>query len=675
MRINRGATRYAYVDRRNGSAVTIVDRGGATAPLGAGQDPRWAGVMELWYRPQAGGLLQLARLTDQGWVVASYVGRVSGNSLAAAISTTTAVHRTDPLRVIENGVTDLPGLAWPVYSDSGTILAALAPDQPRDRMQSVVCIEAAFGRRTVFEGAVSEGTQASDFRMAGTSLCFKEADGHVYGVVDLANRTQTPDMLARPAEGVAHACPVYVAGRGLYVLHIRDNGRNGGTICLGTWASMKAGQPMGWILGESAGGGYEHDARPDGEAEVYAAWLQPDGSPASRVVNLTAAMVSLGRPALPASHASPTSGPKALGYNFDFGRYGDHPGLAANCTVIERQMFASSEGNAFVYPPDTDARLCGAIASETGFVGVDAIGLAGLDWARVRGVWVHEPGDARQARQMVDDARRRMAQAGRQPRPVLVVLRADMATDPQFGRIGDALVPELYFAEPEAAWDEQVAVSRARVAAICAAFPTDPIYLYVQAYDRNGRASWKARPDMLEALQHAANLELARTQVFGLFWFAYARPGGVLAYPQLGAWHAAQAAATVAPPLPVDPPVDPVDPPDPPAEDTMTHDDIKRYIAALDNTLLFGAVKRFHDEVVLPRDRPLDGAIKSAAWTAGDLDFWTGDVFTGGANGFFVRAYVPEFIIAMDKGRTAAQASGDGFDAAKNAYLDAVNPQ
>jgi hypothetical protein len=53
---------------------------------------------------------------------------------------------------------------------------------------------------------------------------------------------------------------------------------------------------------------------------------------------------------------------------------------------------------------------------------------------------------------------------------------------------------------------------------------------------------------------------------------------------------------------------------------------------------------------------------------------WTGDVVTGGANGYFVRAYVSEYLIAMHKGRTAAQASGDGYDAAFAAYTKVVNP-
>ena len=43
----------------------------------------------------------------------------------------------------------------------------------------------------------------------------------------------------------------------------------------------------------------------------------------------------------------------------------------------------------------------------------------------------------------------------------------------------------------------------------------------------------------------------------------------------------------------------------------MTAADIRRYVGALTDDLVFGALQRFHDEV-LPRDRPKDGVIKAA---------------------------------------------------------------
>ena len=53
---------------------------------------------------------------------------------------------------------------------------------------------------------------------------------------------------------------------------------------------------------------------------------------------------------------------------------------------------------------------------------------------------------------------------------------------------------------------------------------------------------------------------------------------------------------------------------------------------------------------------------------------WTGDVFTGGANGYFVRAYVSEYPIARDAGQNPLDSSVAGFEAAKQAYTNLVNP-
>jgi len=157
---------------------------------------------------------------------------------------------------------------------------------------------------------------------------------------------------------------------------------------------------------------------------------------------------------------------------------------------------------------------------------------------------------------------------------------------------------------------------------------------------------------------------------------AWLTPEGTLATALV---NVAAPPVSLAPGAPIDPPIEPpIEPPDPPidpptTEPDMTAADIRRYVAELGNDLLFGAVQRYHGDV-LPRDRPMDGAIKSAAWTEGDPDFWTGDVTTGGANGFFCRSYVSEYLIARDAGRSAAQASGDGYDAAIKAYNHAVNP-
>jgi hypothetical protein len=108
--------------------------------------------------------------------------------------------------------------------------------------------------------------------------------------------------------------------------------------------------------------------------------------------------------------------------------------------------------------------------------------------------------------------------------------------------------------------------------------------------------------------------------------------------------------------------------PEQPQEPDMTASDIRRYVNELSDEYLFGAVKRFHDEVVLERDRPKDSIITAADGS----DMWTGDVTTGGANGYFVRSYIIEYLINRDVGKNSLDASVAGFEAAKRSYQQAV---
>ena len=160
-------------------------------------------------------------------------------------------------------------------------------------------------------------------------------------------------------------------------------------------------------------------------------------------------------------------------------------------------------------------------------------------------------------------------------------------------------------------------------------------------------------------------------------YVAYLTPAGTFALTSIDPAAPLQDLTAPVPPEPPEPGPEPPEPPDPtppeppipPAGDDMTAADIRRYVGALTDDLVFGALQRYHDEV-LPRDRPKDSIIPAAD----DGELWTGDVVTGGANGYLLRAYVSEAIIAMHQGRTPAQASGDGYDAAFKAYTNVVNP-
>lgn len=372
------------------------------------------------------------------------------------------------------------------------------------------------------------------------------------------------------------------------------------------------------------------------------------------------------------------SGPKALGYFF--GRDSKYGTFAPSetCAVLPLDAWEDGDGS---LPADVGTRLCDVLRTVgVGVVSNTAVTYAAPAWSHVVGVlaghqegvvWAHEPDSREQAALWVAETRNQMRAAGLPLRPTVTVLREDRATDSAFIGVADALAPEIYFRTPQDSYESQLAVARTRIAAVCTALSPSPLYLCIQAFDRiAGGTQWRDKPWALEAIQQAANEAMTRTQVLGLWWFAYARPGGVRDYPQLEPWHLMQVVLTAPPPKPVDPVTPPVHP-KPPVGDDMTHDDLRRWAAELPDTELFGAYRRFHDEV-LPRDRPLDPLVKSGAWTAGDLDFNTNDVTTGGANAYFTRMFMPEYFIARDKGRATPQAIGDGYDAAIKSYKQAV---
>lgn len=559
MRVSPDGLRFAYVNRSAGvPLITVITPGSDTERgFGPGQDPRWRGPDKLWWRPQDDGPLCFCDINAAtGPVERSRLA--SGNSLAVA-GIHTAVHRTDPVRLIEDGFDLAQGFAWPVYSDDASLLAALHPDAPHPGMQSIELFGPGSGRRLLYQGSVVDGTQGSDFRMSGTTLCFREASGHVFGLVDAGNAALSPDLLARPEEGVSHACPLFVPGRGLYVLHVRASGGATGRVCLASWTSMMAGTPRGWVLDESGGGGYEHDLRlqADTTATALVAWTTPNGGARWAHVDVSQGATLI----TPTPFGVRVTVPKALGYFYERGRPGTfHP--QRNCTATGVHLWDGDfDGDGRQErPADIEQQIASAI-DDAGLAFVSArpedfaSPAVRARWSKVLGVWTHEPDDAGMARAWVDDARAAMTAAGLPQRPVITILVEEQAANPAFAGIGDAIAPEIYFERPEPTYEQQLAVARARIEEVCRALAPSPLYLCIQAFDRiAGGTQWQQAPWALEALQQAGNEALARAQVKGLWWFAYGRQGGVKDYPQLERWHVAQLAVTPSPSPIVDPP-------------------------------------------------------------------------------------------------------------------------
>jgi hypothetical protein len=233
---------------------------------------------------------------------------------------------------------------------------------------------------------------------------------------------------------------------------------------------------------------------------------------------------------------------------------------------------------------------------------------------------------------------------------------------PQFYFSTDEMPPRIDYFSKMAWWMTQL--------------PADRLWMpTVQTYDRNFQ--WSAANMSILAGQQGQLISLARAYPFitGYGCFAVNRPGGIVKWPVLR--ESLTKVATIGgigafpSRWPYRPPVegtDPIDPPVPPVgEDDMTQADLERWTAAITDPMLFGALERWHNEV-LPRDRPKDSIIKNGDNT----DMWTGDVVTGGANGYFIRAQMLHYYIACSKGRPTDQAWGDGYDAAMRSYNKAV---
>jgi hypothetical protein len=544
MRLSPAGRRYAYVAYGPGDPhVTVVERDPwRRQTVGPGHAPRWATSAVLRYSPHDG----LGGIREAEWPAWAPRGLAmpAGNSLAVA-GAHTAVHRTDPLRLIDSQRGEFLGYGEAAYADDGRQLAVLVPDWPRSGMQSVGILGAGLDLRFVYEGA------AVWMRCAGTALVWSDANGAAWGLEDVADETERPTLLARPAERVTHPVPVYTRD-GLFVLHLRAIDSERSRICLGDWHSMAAGDALGYVLGEAGSGyHYDHDARAltDQPSDVVAMWTtaaQPDGAVRSTL--------GAWEPLAPARTVPVPFGvavrrPKALAEWFDRGRYGSYS-PACTCRVIGGGMYKDGDGNR---PPDWQARVVRDVRDAgAGFISADDVDWFPAEhWPLVHGVWVHEPHGLDDAAAAIDGARGEMRRRALPVRPVIVVATPPAALAVDFGIVADAVACEVYHDIPAATYEQQLDEARQRIAAVLAR-QSASVYLVVQSYDRSN-PRWAERPDLMEALQQAANEALTSDRVLGLWWFAYARSGGVLTYPRLEAWHALQVALTPALPPRVDP--------------------------------------------------------------------------------------------------------------------------
>lgn len=242
--------------------------------------------------------------------------------------------------------------------------------------------------------------------------------------------------------------------------------------------------------------------------------------------------------------------PMWAGYYYAAGKYGDFT-PAQNCTVLGLSMFADGDGT---LQPGAKARQRSA-AERAGaiFIGssdADIENFRGA-WHLVAGVWLKEFADLDAATEEAAWAKQRMDRRGWPARPVIFTVMPDQVFQPgwRVPKHVDWLAVEIYFDTPEVtSIDQRLAVQR-RVEQVTRQLPAGlPVILIAQSYDRNGNPAWQLATEQLAAIQHAtAEQAQAFSFIQGVWWFAYARPGGAKDYPRVELACAAIAATATRP--------------------------------------------------------------------------------------------------------------------------------
>jgi hypothetical protein len=587
MRLSPSATRVAWVDglgeRPSNPTVKVVTPT-ANFVVGDGQSPHWLNEETIVYNSQSGRLMRAMSPTwkpiDIGlggnWIAAG------GNRWAAA--------RTDPVRTFTSESQVFPGYVSPALSFRGDLVLVH------------------YETSTIFWGAVNFGVGSLP-RFGGLYLGWEDLQGGIK-TVDISTVISGVSLL-KPV-------PVDIPTVGLCFLCHDQVGR----ILL-----VKENTTTGVVLGMSDGSAYTHDAAVLGGV-LRTIWYSPDGKLIDTGWEIDRLSWTTIAPAKPQPYGV-SAGPKYLGYFYDHGKYGEFS-TPCNMTVIGKGMYKDGDGN---YPANWEELIDNA-SHLTGCLMLAGDALSPRYWPRVHRVWTGELGDPSAIRAEVAALRTQMKPLGQ--RKVVATLMPHQTTDPSYRGVADEAAVEVYFETPAVTWDEQVKHVTSRVSQILTTLDM-PLHLIVQSYDRRPNFPlWAQRSDMIEAIQQACQECLVNPRIVGLWWFAYARPGGVLDYPQLKPWHVEQVKVTT---RPVFVPVPPIPPKPKPPEPPMADHAACSYPIPQD--VILGALERFKNETCLDKDKAVGPG---------------GETLSLGVFMFFINFYVPE----MTKKQSANGIPGDG---------------
>lgn len=414
--------------------------------------------------------------------------------------------------------------------------------------------------------------------------------GRVYGRLSASGATVD---LTPPGRSASAAVPLRDRRTGQYYvgLVLATSGDNGDL-----WVVPFGAAPtQGWFAASSGGSSFDWDLYSPGNDTIQAIYRTPGGAPKRADVSLSAPMQPITAPAgWPTVPPTNPGHPSIFAWFYSHGRYGDFT-PPATATLLALDWYSNDK----VVPPDARAKYATALERETAFVSAADLVEGGLRarWQYVRGVFIHEPSTVDQARHEAEQVRQAMRDYKLPMRPVVAIIAANQSLDPAYRQTGcDALAPEIYFDTPARDAAEMRLLADQRVREVLGALAPVPLYLIPQCYDKSSPA-WKQQPQQLAQIEAACAAALTRAEVFGLWPFAYARPGGATTYPELAAIYAQQASVMTAPPMPVDP-----KPPDP-DEGEMTEEQVRKNTSVpWPPDIMLEFTRRMRNEVCWERD-------------------------------------------------------------------------
>lgn len=202
---------------------------------------------------------------------------------------------------------------------------------------------------------------------------------------------------------------------------------------------------------------------------------------------------------------------KWVGWYFSSGKYGDFR-PRQNCTILSLKNYRDGDGT---LPPNAAAQMVAA-AQAAGAIfcqgSPEDVAVMKPYWDLVAGLLTDE-GAASDITTQAKGFRGVLAANGLASKPIIAQLKpGQLATGWTAPSAVDAYAPEVYFAAPSVDYASQYAATQALIASYVAAAEGIPLYLTMQAYDRNGDPAWVAAITQITAIIDACGDALKADQ-------------------------------------------------------------------------------------------------------------------------------------------------------------------